>query len=114
MPPAGKAFDDYRKDAIALREIRAFRAELEEIANAPDPQEAAKQAKEALRQRQLQAGKDAREFSRLQSAVYNAKSKEEREAARKTFDDYRKREAHKYEVDDGQKRRRTRRRSMRP
>ena len=39
-------------------------------------------------------------------------TKEEREAAQKTFDDYRKREAHKYE-EYGQKRRRSRKMSMR-
>ena len=99
-----------RQDDAALRETVALRAELEKADTAPDPREAA-------RQRELQAEKDAREYSRLQSAVYNARSKDEREAAQKAFDDYRRREAHKYE-EYGQQRRRTRkmtqRRTMRP
>ena len=102
-----------RRDDAALREAAALREELEEIArDRPDPREAA-------RERARQAERDAREYSRLQSAVYNARSQQEREAAQTAFDDYRKREDHKYE-DPGERQRQshTRKRSrhwrMRP
>ena len=48
-------------------------------------------------ERALRAQKDAQEFSRLQSAAYNATG-EARKAAQKAFDDYLEREAHKYET----------------
>ena len=102
-----------RRDDAALREAAALREELEEIArDRPDPREAA-------RERARQAERDAREYSRLQSAVYNARSQQEREAAQTAFDDYRKREDRKY-AEPGERRRQshTRKRSrhwrMRP
>ena len=80
-----------RQDDAALREAAVLREELEEVArDKPDPREAA-------RERARQAERDAREYSRLQSAVHNARSQQEREAAQTAFDDYRKREDHKYE-----------------
>ena len=96
-----------RRDDDALRRAAALGEAYRAAPREPDPAEAAGQ-------RARQAGEDAREYSRLQSAVYNARDGEEREAARKAFDEYRKREAHKYE-DAGEERRRarTRKRSMR-
>ena len=52
---------------------------------------------ETPEERALRAQKDAQEFSRLQSAAYNATG-EARKAAQKAFDDYLEREAHKYET----------------
>ena len=99
-----------RRDGRALRDAAALREDLEAIDSRPAPGEAAKD-------RARRAERDAVEFSRLQSAVHNATTAEERKAARKAFDDYCSREAHKYDVEgDRQRRSRTMsmRRSMRP
>ena len=58
--------------------------------NSPPP-------RKRLKERARQAQEDAREFSRLQSATYNATG-EARKAAQKAFDDYLEREAHKYDT----------------
>ena len=52
---------------------------------------------ETPEERALRAQKYAQEFSRLQSAAYNATG-EARKAAQKAFDDYLEREAHEYET----------------
>ena len=52
---------------------------------------------ETPEERALRAQKDAQEFSRLQSAAYNATG-EARKTAQKAFDNYLEREAHKYET----------------
>ena len=61
-----------------------------EVQKPPAPQETPEE-------RALRAQKDAQEFSRLQSAAYNATG-EARKAAQKAFADYLEREAHKYET----------------
>ena len=60
---------------------------------------------ETPEERALRAQKDAQEFSRLQSAAYNATG-EARKAAQKAFADYLEREAHMYDT-PGEKERQT-------
>ena len=73
-----------------------------EVQKLPAPQE-------TPGERALRAQKDAQEFSRLQSAAYNATG-EARKAAQKAFDGYLEREAHKYDT-PGEKERQTRKKS---
>ena len=65
-------------------------------------------------ERQRRAQREAREFSRLQSAAYNATG-EERKAAQKEFDDYIERHSKKRETTEEEERqtqKRSRGRSM--
>ena len=68
------------------------------------------EAEETHEERQLRAEREAREFSRLQSAAYNATG-EERKAAQKEFDDYIERHTKKCET-AGEEERQTRKRSQ--
>ena len=118
---AQKAFDDYLE-----REAHEYETPREERRHAfdtdpailsgsndiPEDSQQAQQQSASLQtpeERARQAQEDAREFSRLQSAAYNATG-EARKAAQKAFDDYLEREAHKYDT-PGEKERQTRTKS---
>ena len=118
---AQKAFDDYlereaHKYETPREERRhAFDTDPAILSGSDDIPEDSQQAQEqpaspeTPEERARQAQEDAREFSRLQSAAYNATG-EARKAAQKAFDDYLEREAHKYDT-PGEKERRTRKKS---
>ena len=118
---AQKAFDDYlereaHKYETPREERRhAFDTDPAILSGSDDIPEDSQQAQEQRaspetpEERARQAQEDAREFSRLQSAAYNATG-EARKAAQKAFDDYLEREAHKYDT-PGEKERRTRKKS---
>ena len=118
---AQKAFDDYlereaHKYETPREERRhAFDTDPAILSGSNDIPEDSQQAQEqpaspeTPEERARQAQEDAREFSRLQSAAYNATG-EARKAAQKAFDDYLEREAHKYET-PGEKERQTRKKS---
>ena len=118
---AQKAFDDYLE-----REAHKYETPGEERRHALDTDPAIQRGSEDTpedslqaqqqsaspqtpEERARQAQEDAREFSRLQSAAYNATG-EARKAAQKAFDDYLEREAHKYDT-PREKERQTRKRS---
>ena len=118
---AQKGFDDYlereaHKYETPREERRhAFNTDPAILSGSDDIPEDSQQAQEQSaspqtpEERARQAQEDAREFSRLQSAAYNATG-EARKAAQKAFDDYLEREAHKYDT-PGEKERRTRKKS---
>ena len=118
---AQKGFDDYlereaHKYETPREERRhAFDTDPAILSGSDDIPEDSQQAQEQSaspqtpEERARQAQEDAREFSRLQSAAYNATG-EARKAAQKAFDDYLEREAHKYDT-PGEKERRTRKKS---
>ena len=118
---AQKAFDDYlereaHKYETPREERRhAFDTDPAILSGSNDIPEDSQQAQEqpaspeTPEERARQAQEDAREFSRLQSAAYNATG-EARKAAQKAFDDYLEREAHKYDT-PGEKERQTRKKS---
>ena len=106
---AQKAFDDYlEREAHKYETPRderrhAFETDPAILSGSNDIPEDSQQAQEqpaspeTPEERARQAQEDAREFSRLQSAAYNA-TEEARKAAQKAFDDYLEREAHKYDT----------------
>ena len=118
---AQKAFDDYlEREAHKYETPRDERRHVLDTDPAiqrgsEDTPEDSQQAQEQSaspqtpEERARQAQEDAREFSRLQSAAYNATG-EARKAAQKAFDDYLEREAHKYDT-PGEKERQTRKKS---
>ena len=118
---AQKAFNDYlegetHKYETSREERRhAFDTDPAILSGSNDIPEDSQQAQEqpaspeTPEERARQAQEDAREFSRLQSAAYNATG-EARKAAQKAFDDYLEREAHKYDT-PGEKERQTRKKS---
>ena len=118
---AQKAFDDYlEREAHKYETPRDERRHVLDTDPAiqrgredtsEDSQQAQEQpaSPETPEERARQAQEDAREFSRLQSAAYNATG-EARKAAQKAFDDYLEREAHKYDT-PGEKERQTRKKS---
>ena len=118
---AQKAFDDYlEREAHKYDTPREERRHILDTDPAiqrgredtPEDSQQAQEQSASLQtpeERARQAQEDAREFSRLQSAAYNATG-EARKAAQKAFDDYLEREAHKYDT-PGEKERQTRTKS---
>ena len=118
---AQKAFDDYlEREAHKYETPREERRHILDTDPAiqrgredtPEDSQQAQEQSASLQtpeERARQAQEDAREFSRLQSAAYNATG-EARKAAQKAFDDYLEREAHKYDT-PGEKERQTRTKS---